>query len=99
MDASDGEHCVALVSLAFLQAGCGNAECQKELLSLGRELNMDRDIKSNGVLHEFKDDGELETDGHSPPNISVWLGDLQPSAGFQRPGALLLTLSVPLNCI
>lgn len=101
MDANVGDQYVALVSLAFLQAGCGNAECQKELLSVSREFNFDRDINSNGVSREVLEDGNLETDGHSSPNpnISAWLGDLQPFVGPQRPGEFLLTLSVTLNYI
>lgn len=99
MDATVGEQYVALVSLAFLQADCGNAECQKELLSVSREFNFDRDINSNGVSREVFEDGNLETDGHSSPNISAWLGDLQPFVGPQRPGEFLLTLSVPLTYV
>lgn len=95
MDASGnfvGEQYVALVSLAFLQAGCGNAECRKELLSVGRELNVARDINSNGVHREVFDDGYLETDGLSPPTPPTWLGDIQPFVELQRPGEFLLTL-------
>lgn len=101
MDATVGDQYVALVSLAFLQAGCGNAECQKELLSVSREFNSDRYINSNGVSREVLEDGNLETDGHSSPNpnISAWLGDLQPFVGPQRPGEFLSTLSVTLNYI
>lgn len=91
------EQYVALVSLAFLQTGCGNAECRKELLSVGRELKAARDINSNGIYREPFDDENLETDGHSPPSLPAWLGDFQPFVDLQRPGKFLLTLSVPSN--
>lgn len=103
MDASGnfvGEQYVALVSLAFLQAGCGNAECRKELLSVGRELNVAPDINSNGVYSEgIYRDGNLETDGHPPSSLPAWLADLQPLVDLQRPGEFLSTLSVPSNDI
>lgn len=93
MDASGnqvGDQYVALLSLAFLQANCGNAECRKELLSMGRELNVTLDINANsGVCSEIIDDGELETDGHSSSSISGLLADLQPAAALQRPGEFL----------
>lgn len=94
------EQYLARVSLAFLQAGCGNSECQKELLSVGRELNVPRDINSNGVYSEVFDDGNLETDGHSSPSPPAWLADLQPLVDLQGPGEFQsLTLSVPSNKI
>lgn len=55
---------------------------------MSREFNFDRDINSNGVSREVFEDGNLETDGHSSPNISAWLGDLQPFVGPQRPAAI-----------
>lgn len=98
MDASGnlvGEQYVAVFSLAFLQAGCGSAECLKELLTVGRELSVAWDINFNGVHRDVYDDDNLETDGHSPPSHPSWLRDQQPFVLLQRPGELLLARSVP----
>lgn len=83
---------VALVSLAFLQAACGSAECRKELLTVSRELGVARDRHCNGVRREVFDDENLETDGHSPPSRPAWLRDQRPLVPLQRPGELLGTV-------
>ncbi|XP_050929491.1 BH3 interacting domain death agonist [Lates calcarifer] len=75
----------ALVILAFLQADNRNSEYSKELLSLGQELSLTRDINCNGPRIDCLDDGDLETDGHLPSNISVSLNDIQPLVALQRP--------------
>lgn len=91
-----GEEYVAVVALAFLQAGCGNAECRKELLTVSRELGVTRDINSNGVRCEVDENDEnLETDGHSGSSQPVWLRDQRPIVLLQGPGELLQTLWVP----
>ncbi|XP_074487966.1 BH3 interacting domain death agonist isoform X2 [Sebastes fasciatus] len=77
----------ALVMLAFLQADCrAAAEYQKELLSLGKDFNLTRDINSNGPRIDALEDGDLETDGHLASSITADLGDLQPSVELQWPG-------------
>ncbi|XP_062403249.1 BH3 interacting domain death agonist isoform X2 [Sardina pilchardus] len=68
----------SLVFLTFLQQkGCKNDDFERELTDLKRDLIHDQDINCNGVglvcadgslsreLHSG-DDGELQTDGHSP---------------------------------
>ncbi|KAG7463139.1 hypothetical protein JOB18_006442 [Solea senegalensis] len=74
------EQNTALVILAFLQSDCRNSDYRDELVSLGKDLNYTRDINCNG---RFMDDGDLETDGHSPS--SVFLNDILPVVELQRP--------------
>ncbi|XP_075938275.1 BH3 interacting domain death agonist [Anarhichas minor] len=74
-------HNFALVILSFLQADCGTSEYRKELLSLGKDFNLTRDI--NGPR---PDDGGLETDGHlSSSSITAALCDIEPSVELQWP--------------
>ncbi|XP_031722745.1 BH3 interacting domain death agonist [Anarrhichthys ocellatus] len=73
-------HNVALVILSFLQADCGTSEYGKELLSLGKDFNLTRDI--NGPR---PDDGGLETDGHLSSSITAALLDVEPSVELQWP--------------
>ncbi|XP_070764136.1 BH3 interacting domain death agonist isoform X2 [Enoplosus armatus] len=75
----------ALVMLAFLQADCRGSEYEKELLSLGQEINPNRDMNCNGLRKEALDDGDLETDGHLSISIPGLIDDIQPSVGLQRP--------------
>lgn len=75
----------ALVILAFLQADCRTSEYGKELLSLGKELNLTRDINFNGPRRDALDDGDLETDGHLSSCITASLDDIQPSVELQWP--------------
>lgn len=77
----------ALVILAFLQVDCyvrNKAFC-KELLTLGNDLNLTRDINCNDRRVEALDDGDLETDGHLSTCISGFLDDIQPSVELQWP--------------
>lgn len=82
----------ALVILAFLQADCRNAEYRKEILSLGQEINLTRDINWNGFWEDSQDDGALETDGHLSSCIKASRDDIHPSVDLQRPGQLSTTV-------
>ncbi|XP_068578764.1 BH3 interacting domain death agonist [Cebidichthys violaceus] len=78
----------ALVILAFLQADCGSSEYGKELLSLGKDFNLTRDINHNGPRQDDGDiecDGHLESDGHVSSSIAAALGDVEPSVELQWP--------------
>ncbi|XP_063052128.1 BH3 interacting domain death agonist [Engraulis encrasicolus] len=72
MDATgDASMCTTpLVFLTFLQeTGCRNQELKQELLDLETEWKCLQDVNSNGVPSAFTDEddeGELQTDGHSP---------------------------------
>lgn len=79
------EQDAALVILTFLQADCSNSQYSRELLSLGKDLNLTRDINCNGTSINALDDGDLETDGHLPNYTSVSLNDIQPSVELQWP--------------
>ncbi|XP_071752980.1 BH3 interacting domain death agonist isoform X2 [Centroberyx gerrardi] len=75
-----------LVILSFLcQTDCGISEFQKELRSLGEELNFTRDINSNGPWRDSHEDGQLESDGHCPSSIIGSLGDIQPQVELDWP--------------
>ncbi|KAK9517003.1 hypothetical protein VZT92_024901 [Zoarces viviparus] len=82
-DLTSGQN-VALVILSFLQADCGTSEYRKELLSLGKDFNLTRDINLNGPR---PDDGDLETDGHvcSGSSVTAARGDVAPSLELQWP--------------
>ncbi|XP_035498427.1 BH3 interacting domain death agonist isoform X2 [Scophthalmus maximus] len=87
----------ALVILAFLQTDGGNSEYSKELLSLGNDFNLTRDVNCNVPGHNQHqqhqhqrsiaitqdDDGDLETDGHLPSCPLLYTRDLQPSVELQ----------------
>ncbi|XP_059190707.1 BH3 interacting domain death agonist [Centropristis striata] len=75
----------ALVVLAFLQADCSSSEYETALLSLGKDLNLTRDINFNGPRKDVLDDGDLECDGHLPSSITAAIADLQPSVELQWP--------------
>ncbi|XP_078114020.1 BH3 interacting domain death agonist [Sander vitreus] len=79
-DLTSGQNAAALVVLAFLQADCRTSEYGKELLSLGKDLNLTRDINFKDAL----EDGDIETDGHLPSRITA-LDDIQPSLELQWP--------------
>ncbi|XP_071371583.1 BH3 interacting domain death agonist [Centroberyx affinis] len=67
-----------LVILSFLyQTDCGIREFQKELHSLGEELNITR--------IDTCEDGQLESDGHCPSNIIGSLGDILPQVELDWP--------------
>jgi len=73
-----------LVVLAFLKADCRQEDYDEELLSLSKGLT--RDINFNGSCWtDSGDDEGLETDGHQPTHISVFLNDIQPSVQLHRP--------------
>lgn len=87
MDVLTDKQNLALVSFAFLQADCGNAEYRKELLSLGQELNVAPDINLNGFGEErHSGDGSLETDGHFCSSHLASLLEIEPFVGLPRPG-------------
>ncbi|KAL2093751.1 hypothetical protein ACEWY4_011063 [Coilia grayii] len=68
-DASSFHTTTPLVFLTFLQQkGCQNQALEQELLDLESELKHIQDVNSNCVTSECtdEDDGELQTDGHSP---------------------------------
>lgn len=102
MDVLTDKQNLALVSFAFLQTDCGNAEYRKELLSLGQGLNIASDINLNGFREE---DGYLETDGHICSSHSASLLGFEPFVGLPRPGEFniprffFLTLAAPVNDI
>uniref|UniRef100_UPI0037E9AEBA BH3 interacting domain death agonist isoform X1 n=1 Tax=Semicossyphus pulcher TaxID=241346 RepID=UPI0037E9AEBA len=73
----------ALVILTFLEADYRSPEYGKELLSLGQEIHLTRDINANGSWKDTLDDGHLETDGHMSSCIKASLGDIQPSVDLQ----------------
>ena len=81
-DLNSGQN-AALLMLVFLQADSSTPEFSKELLSLGKELNLSRDINFNRPCEEDLDDGDLETDGHLP--IRAALQDILPSVELQWP--------------
>lgn len=76
----------ALLVLTFLQADCGNAEYRKEILSLGQEINLAWDINWNG----FREDEDLETDGHLSTCVTGFGFGVEPSLELQQPGEQLL---------
>ncbi|XP_032378920.1 BH3 interacting domain death agonist [Etheostoma spectabile] len=82
---TSGQNAAALVMLAFLQADCRTSEYGKELLSLGKDLNLTRDINFNGPEKDSLEDGDIETDGHLPVSITAALDDIQPSVELQWP--------------
>ncbi|XP_034444121.1 BH3 interacting domain death agonist [Hippoglossus hippoglossus] len=82
MDVTGGSS-AALVILAFLQADCRGSEFRKELLSLGSEFQLTRDINCNGPRIEPAEDGDLETDGHLAECVRMDLRDIQPVVGPQ----------------
>uniref|UniRef100_UPI0037E7246C BH3 interacting domain death agonist isoform X2 n=1 Tax=Semicossyphus pulcher TaxID=241346 RepID=UPI0037E7246C len=65
----------ALVILTFLEADYRSPEYGKELLSLGQEIHLTRDINANGSWKDTLDDGHLETDGHMSSCIKASLGN------------------------
>ncbi|KAM7003454.1 BH3 interacting domain death agonist [Tautogolabrus adspersus] len=73
----------ALLVLTFLQADCRNPEYRKELLSLGQEIHLTRDINSPRKDAGSLEDGDLETDGHLSSFIRASLDDIQPSVELQ----------------
>ncbi|XP_034390501.1 BH3 interacting domain death agonist [Cyclopterus lumpus] len=75
----------ALVILAFLQADCRTSEYGKELLSLGEDFNLTRDVHSSGFRRDVLEDGDLETDGHVSSCITPAFRDIQPSVELQWP--------------
>uniref|UniRef100_A0A3Q3VJ22 BH3-interacting domain death agonist n=1 Tax=Mola mola TaxID=94237 RepID=A0A3Q3VJ22_MOLML len=72
----------ALLVLTFLQADCGNAEYRKEILSLGQEINLTWDINWNS----FREDKDLETDGHLSTCVTGFGFGVEPSLELQQPG-------------
>ncbi|XP_028441573.1 BH3 interacting domain death agonist [Perca flavescens] len=84
-DLTSGQNAAALVMLAFLQADCRTSEYGKELLSLGKDLNLTRDINFNGLEKDSVEDEDLETDGHLPSRFTAALDDIQPSVELQWP--------------
>lgn len=79
------EQNTALVILAFLQSHCRNSDYRDELFSLGKELNVTRDINCNGRFIDPVEDGDLETDGHLPSSTSGILNDVLPLVELQWP--------------
>lgn len=75
----------ALVILDFLQADCRNADYDKELHSLGRDLNITREVPCSDPRIQDVDDGDLETDGHLPSCIAVSLDDIRPAVELLWP--------------
>ncbi|XP_068459668.1 BH3 interacting domain death agonist [Clinocottus analis] len=75
----------ALIILSFLQADCRSSEYGKELFSLGKDLNLTRDVHSSGSRRDVLEDGDLETDGHVSSCIKTALSDVQPSVELQWP--------------
>lgn len=71
----------AVVFWAFLQADCGESpkEYHKQLQSLGRDLNGNEARICSSDCAGLETDGDLETDGHLPSNISVPLDGIGPS--------------------
>lgn len=87
MDVLTDKQNLALVSFAFLQADCGNAEYRQELLSLGQELNIPSDVNLNGFREEcHSEDGYLETDGHICSSHSAFLLEIEPFVPLAQPG-------------
>ena len=78
----------ALVMLAFLQADCEvTKEYEKELSTLGQEIQLTRDINYNALREDYQDVvGDLETDGHQASYTANSLHDIQPSVDLQWPG-------------
>lgn len=85
MDGLGSVQNVAAVILAFLQADWSAPEYERELLSLGKDLNLTRDINFNGPRGDPLEDGDLETDGHLPSRIRGAVDDIQPSVQLQWP--------------
>lgn len=74
------------VIFAFLQVDNGSTLYNKELLYLGEYLKRACDINSNGHEKSALDNGDLETDGHLPSNITVSLQDILPIVDLHIPG-------------
>uniref|UniRef100_A0A3Q0RZM5 BH3-interacting domain death agonist n=1 Tax=Amphilophus citrinellus TaxID=61819 RepID=A0A3Q0RZM5_AMPCI len=68
------------VVFAFLQADNGSIYYNEELHYLGECLKFTADINSNGHKTSALDNGDLETDGHLPSNITVSMQDILPIA-------------------
>ncbi|KAM3870081.1 BH3 interacting domain death agonist [Diretmus argenteus] len=76
----------SLVILSFLhQTDCGNLDLQKELQSLGRDLDVTWDINSNGPCIDSLEDGELQTDGHFSSSVGGCFGDILPQVELDFP--------------
>ncbi|XP_041853633.1 BH3 interacting domain death agonist [Melanotaenia boesemani] len=75
------EQKAASVIFAFLQTDCRDSDYSKELLSLGTDLNLARDINCNGHMTDSLLDGDLETDGGIQSN--VLLDDIRPQVDLQ----------------
>lgn len=84
LNMSGGQN-TALVIFAFLQAGSSNSEYNKELLSLGSGINLNRDINFNGSRIDTQEEGDLETDGHPMSSPLRSFNDLRPSADLEWP--------------
>ncbi|XP_034734950.1 BH3 interacting domain death agonist [Etheostoma cragini] len=82
---TSGQNTAALVMFAFLQTDCRTSEYGKELLSLGKDLNLTRDVNFNGPEKDALEDGDIETDGHLPVCITAALDDIQPSLELRWP--------------
>ncbi|XP_048112893.1 BH3 interacting domain death agonist isoform X1 [Alosa alosa] len=94
MDATGDANSLLGTSLVFLtflqQKGCQNDDLERELSDLKRDLKHGQDINCNGIglvctdgslsgeLHSG-DDGELQTDGHSPTvHLQMFVLDQHP---------------------
>ncbi|KAM4733815.1 uncharacterized protein FYW61_007148 [Anableps anableps] len=84
----------ALVVFFFLQTDSRELNYSKELSSKGKELIATRDINHNGSKVDTGDNGELETDGHLPGNITGCLEDVLPLVELHRPGGQEEVLNV-----
>lgn len=92
----------SLVFLTFLQQkGCENHDLERELSVLERELKHGQDINCNGVGFlctdaspnselSSGDDGELQTDGHSPQvHLQMFVMQDYPQVQAPPPGEML----------
>lgn len=92
----------SLVFLTFLQQnGCKNLDLEQELSDLEKELTHGQDVNCNGVgflctdgLSNSElssgDDGELQTDGHSPHfSPQMFVMQDHPRAQVPPPGEML----------
>lgn len=73
------------VVFAFLQADSGSIYYNKELNYLRDCLKLAPDINSNGHETSALDNGDLETDGHLPSNITVSMQDIHPIVDLHIP--------------
>lgn len=88
--------CSSLVFLTFLQQkGCENLDLEQELSDLEKEVKHGQDVNCNGVGFmctggslssglSSGDDGEIQTDGHSP-HVHLPMFVLQDNPRVQAP--------------